>query len=235
MSFGMRDRARVGWSYAAEQVMSGSIPAGRVDFLRRVYTYFLLSIVVSGLGGWLGFQNLHLFGEYGVLPFFLVEIVLLVLCMVFQRAPGLNLILLGAFALVSGFTIAPAVTTAVLKTGGFAVVQQAYLATLLVFGGLTGYVFWSGKDFSYLGGFLFLGLVGLLISGLLMALFGGGAMMVLYSWATLFLFGGFVLFDTSRILYHYEDGQEIGAAIGIYLDFVNIFLAILNLLSSRRD
>lgn len=235
MSFGMQGRSKVGWGYAAEQMMSGTIPATRVDFLRRVYTYFLLSIVVSGIGGWLGIQNIHMFMEYGSLPFFLVEIVLLVLCMVFQRVPGLNLLLLGGFALVSGFTVAPAVTVAMIKTGGFAVVQQAYLATLVIFAGLTGYVFWSGKDFSYLGGFLFVALLGLLVSGLLMMFFGGGAMMLLYSWATLFIFSGFVLFDTSRILYHYEDGQEVGAAIGIYLDFVNIFLALLNILSSRRN
>jgi modulator of FtsH protease len=223
----------VGWGYAAKQAATGAIPADRVDFLKKVYTYFLFSIVASGIGGWFGLQNMQIFSTIGYWPIIIAEFALLILCFVFQRTQGLNLLLLGGFTFVSGLTIAPTLMASIVSTGSAAIIQQAYIATLLVFGSLTGYVIMSKKDFSYLGGFLFIALIGLLISGLMMMFFGGSVAHMVYSWATLVIFCGFVLFDTSRILYHYQDGDEVGAAIGIYLDCVNIFLAILSIMSKR--
>jgi modulator of FtsH protease len=48
------------------------------------------------------------------------------------------------------------------------------------------------------------------------------------------LFGGFVLYDTSRLL-HSDEQDAVGGAIALYLNFLNIFLSLLRILSSRRD
>ncbi|HMY18134.1 MAG TPA: Bax inhibitor-1 family protein [Polyangium sp.] len=48
------------------------------------------------------------------------------------------------------------------------------------------------------------------------------------------LFGAFVLYDTSRLL-HSDEDDAVGGAIQLYLNFLNIFLSLLRILSSRRD
>ena len=224
---------KVGWGYAAKQFTSGVVPADRIDFLRKVYSYFFLSIVVAGVGGYIGVTNFEAVLPLLGWPIFIVEILLLLACFSMQRVPGINIALLGAFSMISGIAIAPALLMAIGKTGGIAVIFQAYLMTLFCFGGITAYVFISKKDFSYLGGFLFVALFGLILSGIFMWFFGMTGGGLIYSWITIFIFCGFVLFDTSRILYHYNDGEEIGAAISLYLDFINIFLALLSIMINR--
>jgi FtsH-binding integral membrane protein len=115
------------------------------------------------------------------------------------------------------------------------IVSQAAVLTLLTFGALTTYAFVTKKDFSFLGGMLYVGLI-TLIGGLLLNafLFKSVSMSYWMSWGILLVFSGYVLFDTSRIIHRYDEKSYCSAAIALFLDFFNMFLAILSILSGGR-
>jgi len=120
-------------------------------------------------------------------------------------------------------------------------VLQAAVATFTIFGCLTAYCFKSKKDFSFLGGFLFSGLVGLLVVGLIqivLSMFG-----VRFDWLNLcvsvvgvLIFSGYILFDTSMLIHKLSPDEYILATVNLYMDLINLFLYILQLLSqTSRD
>lgn len=113
-------------------------------------------------------------------------------------------------------------------------VLQAFGITSACFVGLTLYAMKSGKDFQWMGGLLSMGLMGMLMVGFFGWIFGfhGG---VLYSLFGVVLFCGFILYDTQRVMRIYGPDDAIMASIELYLDFVNLFLYVLELLSSMNS
>ncbi|HEY0074704.1 MAG TPA: Bax inhibitor-1 family protein, partial [Abditibacteriaceae bacterium] len=55
------------------------------------------------------------------------------------------------------------------------------------------------------------------------------------AWISLFLFSGFVLYDTSQIIHRYDAKSYCAAALSLFLDFFNIFMAILRILAGSRS
>merc|ERR1711924_521593 len=96
------------------------------------------------------------------------------------------------------------------------------------------YAMKSGKDFEWMDGLLSMGLMGLLMFGFLGWIFGfsGG---ILYSLFGVVLFCGFIIYDTHRVMRVYGPDDAILASIELYLDIVNLFLYILELLSSMNN
>ena len=92
----------------------------------------------------------------------------------------------------------------------------------------------SKRDFSFLGGFLSMGLWVLIGASLLSMFVGGAAFSLAIASVGVLLFGGYILFDTSRICVTLTNRDAVGAAIGLYLNFLNMFLFLLRILSSRR-
>ena len=109
------------------------------------------------------------------------------------------------------------------------------MITVLIFSGLTAYVFLSGKDFSFLGGALSIAgmaMVGVILAGIIFG-FGLG---LWFSVLGVVVFSGFVLYDTSRILHHYPTTAHVPAAIELFTSLVILFQYVLILLSSlNRD
>jgi modulator of FtsH protease len=93
----------------------------------------------------------------------------------------------------------------------------------------------SKRDFSFLGGALSMGLWVLIGASLIGLFVGGNAFSLAIASVGVLLFGGFVLYDTSRMLRDPSNRDPVGAAIGLYLNFLNIFIFLLRILSSRRD
>ena len=111
------------------------------------------------------------------------------------------------------------------------------MRSLATFGGLSLYALTSGKDFSYLGGMLFAGLIGLVVAGFVMFFVHSSLMSMVYSVVGILIFCGFTLYDTSVILNKLGEDEAVAGAISLYLDFLNLFLMIFNLLMelNRRD
>jgi FtsH-binding integral membrane protein len=152
-----------------------------------------------------------------------------------QSTPGLNLAMLFLYSAIQGAVAGPLLTLVERYAPG--IPAQAGLLTIAVFGGLTFYAFTSKKDFNFLGGMLMVGLIGLIVSGLVLIFFHSSLMSMVYSLFGILIFSGFVLYDTSNIMKRLSPGMEVGGAIALYLDFINLFYFILRLLTSmnRRD
>jgi FtsH-binding integral membrane protein len=212
--------------YALNSAANATVEA-RMAFLRKVYSLLTLSLLTAAAGAYVG----RLFVSPGLmLVLFIAEIALIFFAMAVRRKPGLNLVALFAFTTVSGLTLGP-----VMLVYNAAVIQEALVLTVLIFGGLTFYVVASKKDFSFLGGFLITGLIVVLVGSLLNAFFfQSPAGEFIIAAGGVLLFSGFILYDTSNILRHYDVEDYTSATLALYLDILNLFLFLLRLLNNRN-
>ncbi len=113
--------------------------------------------------------------------------------------------------------------------GGPRIVATALGGTGVVFLGLSGYALTSKRDFSFMGGFLFTGLVVVLIAMIANLFLNIPALSLAMSGAIVLLMSGLILFDTSRIINGGETNY-IRATVALYLDIYNLFVSLLHLL-----
>jgi FtsH-binding integral membrane protein len=200
-------------------------------FFSKVMTFFGLSLITAALGSWISWT----WGPAVFLPALIAEFALLLAVMLVRQNQELRALFFILFSTASGIVIVPFLRQAV-AVGGPQILINALGTTGIVFFGLSFYALRSGKDFSYLRGILFAGLIGVIIAGFVSFFFSSPGFVMIYSVAGVLLFSGFVLYDMSRIQRRYADNQYIDAALALYLDFLNLFLFILQLFmgSGRR-
>jgi modulator of FtsH protease len=197
-------------------------------FLKKVYSLLAFSLLSATIGAYIGreFMSPGMF-----FPMMIAEIALIFFAMAVQRKPVWNVVALFSFTTVSGFVLGP-----VMVIYDAAVIQEALVLTVLIFGGLTLYVMTSRRDFSYLAGFLFTGLIIVLVGSLLNAFwFQSPLGEFIIAGAGVILFSGFILYDTSNILRRYSVEDYTGATLALYLDILNLFLFLLRLLGGNRN
>ena len=203
---------------------STQLADARISFLGKTYGMLALCIGAGSLGAYaslgLSFPLMHpwltLFMMMGSI--FLVQAV--------RHTPGINIIALLGFGALTGFSISPLVGLVAAKSG--MLVAQAFMSTAVAFVGLTAYAFVSRRDFSFLRGFVWMGLVAVIILGLSNLFFHSGTMALALSGISVVLFSAFILYDTSAILRTYPNDEYIAAALTLYLD---VFLLFENLLA----
>jgi len=149
-----------------------------------------------------------------------------------EKSP-INAIAYAAWAFLLGLLVAPIVLYASAAHGP-EIISQASLLTALTFGGLTVFVLWTGKDFSFLRGVLGLGAIGLLVAVLAGLLFGFSLGMWV-SVAVVTLCAGYILYYTSEILHRFPTTMAMSAAILLFAEVVLLFKHILILLMRSRD
>jgi modulator of FtsH protease len=210
----------------------------RLSFIQKVYSLFLLGLVTASGGAFITIANQDF--AMAVLSHFWIGLIVyfgvFFACMALRKTPGINIVALLGFTFVSGVFIAPALMVAAMRTGGsFGVVYEAAMITGSIFIGLTGYTFVTKKDFSFLGGVVTIGLFAVIGIALVLMFVPSEAANLALAWISSVLFSLFILYDTSRIMQTHESDEYVSGALSLYLDFINLFLAILRILSSRRN
>jgi len=114
------------------------------------------------------------------------------------------------------------------------IIATAFGGTGLIFLGLSGYALTSKRDFSFMGGFLFAGMMVLVLAMLANIFLEIPALSLAISGAIILVMSGFILFDTSRILNGGETNY-IMATYGLYLSLFNIFISLLQILGIFGD
>jgi hypothetical protein len=123
-------------------------------------------------------------------------------------------------------------------------VARAFVMTAALFGGLSLYGYTTKRDLTSMGTFLNVGIWVLIIGSLINAfIFKSSAASMAISAISLVIFGGLTAYDTQKIrnLYYSGVGQEglqklsIAGALTLYLDFINMFLAMLRLFGNQRN
>ena len=166
------------------------------------------------------------------------------------RAPGIMLTLVGYFGLLfaihkfqnsawalpavfaltgfMGYTLGPLLTHSLALPGGAQTVSMALAATGATFIGLSAYVLLTRRDFSFMGGFLFCGMVIALLAGIAAAVFDIAALGLAVSAVVALLSAGLILFETSRIVNSGENNYVL-ATVGLYVSVFNLFTSLLSL------
>lgn len=149
----------------------------------------------------------------------------------------LNFVLLSVFTFFEAYSIGT-ICAFYQAAGHGALVLQAFILTAGVFTSLTTYAFFTKTDFSFLQGYLYSSLWVLILWSLLTMFFPGFFGGFGRTWMSLFgclVFSGYILFDTQMIIKRLGTDDYIMAAIELYLDIINLFLYILQLLGSSND
>ena len=151
-----------------------------------------------------------------------------------RRNPGLSMLMFYAFAGCEGIGIGPVVAQYA-RIDGSSVVVDAASTTGLGMLTLAAIVYLTSFDFRKLSGIAFGALIGLVIVGLISA-FTHFLHPGVYAWGTLAVFTLLVLVDFARIKAGNAGATSIELATSIYLDAINIFLALLQIFGARsRD
>lgn len=209
----------------------------QITYTSKVLPLFTASLFTATIGAFIGMQYFNTIANSGLMILlYIVEFVLLIAAMIAKRSKNVGGLLLFAFVFVSGLVISPVISLYVANDGA-AIVFQALLITSIVFAALSYYAYVSGKNFSRLGGFLFTALIGLIIASLVNIFLQNGIVFLVVDVISIVVFSGFILYDTGRILNSMDDADVYSAVLSLYLDFLNLFLDILEFLGifRRRD
>lgn len=142
-----------------------------------------------------------------------------------------NLLFLGAFTGMEAYSI-----SVIVSFYNSRIVLQAVLLTAGIFIALTLFACQTKYDFTSWMPYLFGALWALVLFGFMAMFFPGNSTVELaYSGVAALLFSAYILVDTQLIMRHYHVEEEIAAAISLYLDIINLFLAILRILNQQNQ
>jgi FtsH-binding integral membrane protein len=122
-------------------------------------------------------------------------------------------------------------------------IARVFFITAATFAAMSLYGYTTNADLSRMGAFLLMGLIGLVIASLVNIFIGSSALQFAISIIGVIVFVGLSAYDTQRIkeMYLESDSTEIGGkkavlgALALYLDFINLFMMLLQLFGQRRD
>ncbi len=220
MAYGLQPQNRFGGPVAQ------SVPTHSI--LAQVLGITALGLCVTALAAWL-FQNL----SPGIgLVAMIVGLLLLFSIYAVRRNEGLSLLLFYAFTFCEGVGIAPVIGQYVRAFGPDVVVNAALTTGLGMFA-LAAIVYATGLDLRRFQGIFMIALLGLIVVGIV-SIFVRFIHPETYAWITLVIFSGLVLIDFARLRAGGDGLTPVLMATSIYLDAINIFLALLQIFGGRR-
>jgi modulator of FtsH protease len=128
-----------------------------------------------------------------------------------------------------GFGLGSVLSMYLALPNGPQVIATAFAGTGIIFLGLSGYALTSKRDFSFMGGFLFAGMMVVVLAMIANIFLQMPALSLALSGGIILIMSGFILFDTSRIINGGETNY-IMATYGLYLSIFNIFINLLSIL-----
>jgi len=201
-------------------------------FMSKVVPYFGVGLLITALGTHFG-KNI---GTGFLLIGALLNIALYFVLLWQRHTPGLNVALFYGYTFANGLLLGPLVALA--NAVSPLIVIQALAITAVGFFAIAAYVMTTGKDFSGIGPYLFAGILVVIVASIVNFFTGGTGLFLGISILSAVLFMGFTAYDMSNIMHKFRDEEYIFATVELYLDFLNLFVAILRILivmSSRRD
>lgn len=236
---------------------TGSVPAGRADmavdaglrgFMLGIYNKMALGLLLSGVLAYVVGTTPALFNTLLTPPLAYVvmfgPLAILLVTSFTMRNPSpmaanfvywsvVTLIGIGMGAIVFAYGRIP---------DGMTTVAKAFLITAASFGALSLWGYTTKRDLTGIGTFLVMGVVGLIIASVVNMFVQSSVLSFAISVIGVLVFAGLTAFDTQRLknMYYYLGGNARGMAVAttqgalsLYLDFINMFMFILRLMSPR--
>ncbi|MGH6735219.1 MAG: Bax inhibitor-1/YccA family protein [Methyloceanibacter sp.] len=232
------------------------IDQGLRAYMLRVYNYMASGVAITGVVAWLVYSmavvtgadgavtGLTAFGNFMFASAFKWVVIFAPLALVFfisARIGSMSLsgaqIAFWAFAALMGASI----SSIFLVYAGESI-ARVFFITAASFGALSLWGYTTSKDLSGWGSFLFMGLIGVIIASLVNLFIGSTALQFAVSVIGVLVFAGLTAYDTQQIKEMYsanDDGTMSGrkavmGALRLYLDFINLFMLLLQLFGDRR-
>ncbi len=198
-----------------------------VSFVKETYKLFAASMMAGAVGAYVGVPLAGVIQANFIL-LAILEIGLLIGLHFVKHKPGINLAVMFGFVFMTGITTAPLLARTLGMSGGETIIGNAFAMTSVVFGAMSFYAVKTTKDFTSYGKPLMIALFVILGFSILNIFLGNPMLHVAISGAVVLLFSVLVIYDTQNIMNgNYE--TPIDGAIALYLDFLNIFTALLQL------
>ena len=204
-------------------------------FVKRVYQLLAGSLIAGAVGAYvgMGFVGNMINPVTGSLTFtywgiVILEFILLFGLFVAKNKTPLNLVLLFAFTFLSGFTLSPTLAIFISKNMGY-VIGEAFGLTAIAFIALTIFAMNTKRDFTTMGKMLFIALIVMIVAGIANIFLQLPLLQLAIASFGAILFSFFILYDTQNII-RGNITSEIEAAVALYLDFLNLFVSLLQIL-----
>ncbi|GAA9288301.1 Bax inhibitor-1/YccA family protein [Helicobacter pylori] len=223
------DRANSHNAYAEDSL---SHESELVSFVKTTYKFFAGSLLLATIGALFGLMNFQAVVQYKWV-FFIAEIAALFGLMFSKSKPGLNLFMLFAFTSLSGVTLVPLLGMVIAKAG-LGAIWQALGMTTIVFGLMSVYALKTKNDLANMGKMLFIALIVVLVCSLINLFLGSPMFQVVIAGASAILFSLYIAYDTQNIVKGMYD-SPIDAAVDLYLDFLNVFISVLQIIGIFSD
>jgi len=211
------------------QTRMGERAGSNVAFMKKTYQLLAASMIAAAAGAYATMPYAEAIMQHKWFIFGAELLVLFFGLSLSRGKPGLNLAMLFLFTFLTGVSLVP-LLAAIIGAGNGAMIGNAFLMTSVLFGSLSLFAINSKSDFSSWGKPLFITLIVVIVASLVNYFFLQSPMMhIVITAGILLLFGIFTIYDTQNIANGAYD-SEVDAAVSLYLDFLNMFTAILQLL-----
>jgi FtsH-binding integral membrane protein len=152
-----------------------------------------------------------------------------------RPSAGMAQLLLHGFAALMGLSFAT--IFAVFQMGS---IVSAFMGAAVLFGTMSFYGYFTKKDLTSIGQFMFVGLIAIIIASIINIFVGSTVFQMVISALAIVIFLGLTAYDTQRIreivtTSSSDHVEEVQGALTLYLNFINIFLSLLQLFGDRKE
>lgn len=208
--------------------------------LRNTYLLLALSLIPTAIGALFGVQlNFAFMAGSPIISFLLFLAVAWGFMWGIQKTKdsGMGVVLLLGFTFLMGIMLGPILQVSLGFSNGGMLISTAAAGTSIIFFTLAGIATVTKRDFSFMGKFLFIGVIMLIVAMLANIFLQIPAMALAISAIAVMIFSAYILYDVSRIVTGGETNYII-ATLSLYLDIYNVFVHLLHLLmafAGERD
>ena len=218
----------------------GAVATTQNKVLRNTYMMLALTMIPTVLGAFVGMSMSFAFmAQSPIMSTLLMfgAMMGMMFAVTALRNSVWGVVALLGFTFVAGVFLGPILQVALHLKNGAQLVGMAAGGTGIIFFSLATLATVTKKDFSFMGKFLFIGLILLIVASLANLFFQVPAMSLTISAIAVLIFSAYILFDVSRIV-HGGETNYVMATLGLFLNIYNLFINLLSLLmafSGERD
>ena len=209
--------------------------------MSRVYGYMSLAVIVSMLVSYFVGTSPELLKFFftGILKWIVIFAPLAAVfgvAMILARSPGKSTALLCLYGFAALMGLSFATIFAIFTMGS---IVSAFMGAAILFGVMSFYGYFTKRSLDSLGKFMFIGLIAIIIASVVNIFIGSTVMQMVISALAIIIFLGLTAYDTQQIRemvsVDSSSAVEVTGALTLYLDFINIFLNLLQLFGNKND
>ncbi|MGB0776848.1 MAG: Bax inhibitor-1/YccA family protein [Flavobacteriaceae bacterium] len=210
-------------------------------FMQKVYTWMVGALTITGSVAYVISSKTGLIES--IYPYFTLLVIAQLGVVIFLSARINKMTSSTAFILFTLYSVLNGVTFSVIfEVYTASSIASTFFVTAGTFAAMSLYGWFTKKDLTSMGSFLYMALIGLIIASVVNMFFASSVMYWVITYAGVLIFVGLTAYDTQKIKkmsveFHDNESHNKGAVIGaltLYLDFINLFLYLLRILGNRN-